>query len=408
MELVEKHDFYQYSKEYKELDTLCFLSKNLYNSGLYAVRQHFFKTQEFLSYKSLATIFASSNQPDFKALPAKVAQHTLKLVEQNFKSFFALLKLKTAGKYQQSIRIPNYLHKANGRQVVHYTNQAISTKVKPGYIKLSKTNILIKSKITNVNFVRIVPKQYKITVEIGYTPKTRQPIRLHSKYASIDIGLDNLAAVTFSNDKPFIINGKPLKSINQFYHKISAILQSYTFSRGYKRTKRMNTLSKWRDNKITDYLHKASRYIVNQLVFHNITDLVIGHNTGWKQGINIGKRNNQNFVSVPFNKFIAMLTYKSALVGITTHIIDESYTSKASFLKRDYIPTYKPGEVANYKFSGRRKHRGLYVVDNQKINADINGSINIMRKYFQHNRKKDEPEYNDSIIKSSPKVYTIG
>lgn len=407
IQLVERHDFHKYSVEYTELDKLCFLSKNLYNSGLYTVRQYFFQHNKFLSYVSLAKIFSSNNQVDFRALPAKVAQQTLKLIDQNFKSFFALMKLKSKGQYQNKVKIPQYLDKINGRQTVYYTNQAISTKAKSGYVKLSGTNIFLKSKIKHIQFVRIVHKKYKITVEIGYTQILRKPIVKQPKYAAIDIGLDNLAAVTFSDAKPFIINGKPLKSINQFYNKLNAKLVSYQRTEHLKRTKRLNTLSRKRDNKILDYLHKASRYIVNHLVSQNISDLIIGHNPGWKQGINIGKRNNQNFVSIPFNKFIHMLTYKSALVGISVHLIDESYTSKANFLDRDYIPTYEPGKSVNYKFSGKRKHRGLYVTNTQKINADINGSINIMRKYFQ-NTDETEPKYVDSVIKSSPKVYTIG
>lgn len=407
MSLVEKHDFHKYSPEYPELDKLCFLSKNLYNVGLYTVRQYFFQNHKHLSYGDVTRAFTSSNQIDFRALPAKVAQQTLKLVDQNFKSFFALLKLKLSGKYQNKVQIPNYLDKVEGRQVVHYTSQAISTKAKLGYVKLSGTNIFIKSKVKNVQFVRIIHKRYKITVEIGYHKMLRKPIVKQPRYAAIDIGLDNLAAVTFSDAKPFIINGKPIKAINQFFNKLNAELVSYQKTAHPKRTKRLDTLSRKRDNKLSDYLHKTSRYIVNQLVSQNTSDLIIGHNTGWKQGINIGKRNNQNFVSVPFNTLIHMLTYKSALVGISVHVIDESYTSKASFLDRDYIPTYEPGKLAAYKFSGTRKCRGLYVTNNQKINADINGSINIMRKYFQ-DTDEIEPNYVDAVIKSSPKVITIG
>lgn len=407
MSLVEKHDFHKYSPEYPELDKLCFLSKNLYNVGLYTVRQYFFQNHKHLSYGDVSRNFANINQIDFRALPAKVAQQTLKLIDQNFKSFFALMKLKSKGQYQNKVKIPQYLDKINGRQTVYYTNQAISTKAKSGYVKLSGTNIFLKSKIKHIQFVRIVHKKYKITVEIGYYKILRKPIVKQPKYAAIDIGLDNLAAVTFSDAKPFIINGKPIKAINQFYNKLNAKLASYQHSDQPKRTKRLDTLSRKRNNKLADYLHKTSRYIVNQLVSQNISDLIVGHNTGWKQGINIGKRNNQNFVSVPFNTLIHMLTYKSALVGISVHIVDESYTSKASFLDRDYIPTYEPGKSVNYKFSGKRKHRGLYVTNTQKINADINGSINIMRKYFQ-NTDETEPKYVDSVIKSSPKVYTIG
>ncbi|MBR5913920.1 MAG: IS200/IS605 family accessory protein TnpB-related protein [Selenomonadaceae bacterium] len=170
----------------------------------------------------------------------------------------------------------------------------------------------------------------------------------------------------------------------------------------------MLTLSNRRDNKISDYLHKASRYIVNQLVSRQITDLIIGHNKKWKQGTNLGRKVNQNFVSIPFNRLIDMLTYKCELEGIAVHIIDESYTSKASFLDRDFIPDYKPADLVKHKSSGRRKCRGLYKSKKFTLNADVNGSLNIMRKFFQYHAEIAEPRYSEQILKCSPKVITIG
>lgn len=295
MELVEKHDFLKGSVEYKELDKLCFLSKNLYNSGLYAVRQYFFATQKFLGYNELDNQFSQTNQPDYRALPAKVAQHVLRLVYQNFTSFFALLRKKRSGSYDKPIRIPRYLPKITGRQVLHYTAQAVSLKKKPGYVNLSMTNIFIRTSVEKVQFVRIVPKKRKITVEVGYRKElpelksTSQP----RKFSAIDIGVDNLATVSFADSAPFIINGKPLKSINQFFNKINAQLvrhQQKINPDNKTRTVKMLTLSRKRDNKINDYLHKASRYIVNQLVSCNVTDLIIGHNNQWKQGANLGRK----------------------------------------------------------------------------------------------------------------------
>lgn len=413
MTLVEKHDLRKGSAEYKELDKLCFLSKNLYNAGLYTVRQHFFATKKFLSYNQLTSQFTETNQSDFRALPAKVAQHTLKLINQNFKAFFALLQLKAAGKYQAKIKIPQYLEKQTGRQVLHYTSQAVSTKAKHGYIKLSQTNIFIKSKVEKIQFVRVVPKKGKITIEVGYKKELPEAKNLLQprKFSAVDIGIDNLAAVTFSDSNSFIVNGRPLKSINQHFNKINAKLKSRQRKingEDFSWTNKMLTLSRKRDNKISDYLHKASRYLVNQLVSRQITDLIIGHNKKWKQGTNLGRKTNQNFVSIPFNRFIDMLTYKCASEGISVHIIDESYTSKASFFDRDFIPDYKPADLVKYKFSGRRKCRGLYKSKNFTFNADVNGSLNIMRKFFQYHTEITEPTYFEQILKCSPKVYTIG
>ena len=413
MTLVEKHDFLKGSTEYKELDRLCFLSKNLYNAGLYMVRQHFFATKKFLPYNQLTSQFTEINQADFRALPAKVAQHTLKLIHQSFKAFFAVLKLKVAGEYQAKIKIPQYLEKQNGRQVLNYTSQAVSTKAKHGYIRLSQTNIFIKSKVEKVQFVRVVPRKGKITVEVGYKKDLPEEKILSQprKFSAVDIGIDNLAAVTFPDSNSFIVNGKPLKSINQHFNKINAKLlsrQRKINDKDFLRTNKMLTLSRKRDNKISDYLHKSSRYIVNQLVSRQITDLIIGHNKKWKQGTNLGRKTNQNFVSIPFNRFIDMLTYKCALEGISVHIIDESYTSKASFFDRDFIPNFKPADLIKHKFSGRRKYRGLYKSKNFTLNADVNGSLNIMRKFFQYHAEIAEPIYSEQILKCSPKVFTIG
>lgn len=413
MELVEKHDFLRCSVEYKELDQLCFLSKNLYNAGLYAVRQYFFAEKKFLGYNQLANQFAETNQQDYRALPAKVAQHVLKLVCQNFKSFFALLSKKKSGEYRSAIKIPQYLSKITGRQVLHYTAQAVSSKKKIGYMNLSQTNIFIKSAVEKVQFIRVVPRKYKITIEVGYKKEssTLKNLSQSQKFSAVDLGVDNLATVSFSDSAPFIINGKPLKSINQFFNKVNATFvsrQRKINPNATIRTTKMLTLSRKRDNKINDYLHKASRYIVNQLVSRNVTDLIIGHNNNWKQGANLGKKMNQNFVSIPFNRFIDMLRYKCTLVGISVHIIDESYTSKASFLDRDFIPTYKPADLVKHKFSGYRKHRGIYKskIFQKVLNADVNGSLNIMRKFFQSNSQICSPVFNRESH-FTPTVHTI-
>lgn len=403
-QLVETHDYLPNSPIYSQLDQLCFLSKNLYNATLYAVRQHYFAEKKYLSYNTVCKEFSTINQLDYRALPAKVSQATMKMVDQNFKSFFVLLKKKNTGDYNKAIKIPRYLPKL-GRYVVHYTNQAISTVKKPGYVNLSKNNIFIKTKVTNIQFVRIVPKRYKITVEIGYQVNTPDYCTNYKNYAAIDLGINNLATVTFATSLPYIINGRPLKSINQFYNKIHSQRRSRQERNGKNTTtKKMLILERKRDNQIKNYLHKASRFIVNQLVSQSITDLVIGYNQGWKQGTKLGKRTNQHFVSIPFGRFVQMIQYKCQLVGIVVHLIDESYTSKASYLDRDYIPTY--GDTNIPVFSGKRVKRGLYKASRgMLINADINGSLNIIRKYLQ---EQQQVITFSNDVTSNPKVYTIG
>ena len=408
MVLVEKHDVKRNSKWYNELDKLCYLSKNLYNATLYTIRQHFFQNGKCLGYNQVNKQFQEENNPDYRALPSKVAQHTQKLVAQNFTSFFALLKKKTEGQYDKPVRIPKYLHKTKGRQVVHYTSQAVSFNCKTvpqGYIKLSGTEILIKTKVDNVQFVRVIHKSYKIVIEVGYNKEVVEKSTSKEKFAAIDIGLNNLATVTFSDEKGFIVNGKPLKSINQYFNKKYSQLKS---KQNLSVSWRMQRLSNKRNNKITDYLHKSSRYIVNQLVSKGVTDLVIGHNKGWKQDINMGKVNNQNFVSIPFNRLIEMISYKCELSGIRIHLQEESYTSKASFLDLDQIPTFDAAKVdlVKHKFSGRRVKRGLYKSRNKSlINADVNGSLNIMRKYLKVAKKNIQFDFVEAS--SAPAVFTV-
>ena len=366
MRLTESIQITKENKLYNELDRFCFLSKNLYNSSLYAIRQYFFNTKKYKNYNSLNKDFIQSHQIDYYALPTKVSQQTMKMVDQNFKSFFGLLKLKS-----KKAKIPKYLKK-QGRYEIIFTIQSISQKeLKKGFLKLSGINqkIKIRDTITNIQQVRIIPKETFncYNIEIVYKVSEKQLKNDNKKYASIDLGINNIATVAFNCKKPFIINGKPLKSINQYYNKKRSKLTNI-------KTRKAKLLNRKRDNKIKDYLHKASRYITNHLVYNNINTLIIGKNDGWKQEVNIGKKNNQNFVSIPFEKFIFMLQYKCNLEGINVIIREESYTSKCSFIDNEEIKKHET-------YLGRRIKRGLFKTAFGKIiNADLNGSLNIMKK----------------------------
>ena len=366
MRLTESIQITKENKLYNELDRFCFLSKNLYNSSLYAIRQYFFNTKKYKNYNSLNKDFIQSHQIDYYALPTKVSQQTMKMVDQNFKSFFGLLKLKS-----KKAKIPNYLKK-QGRFEIIFTIQSISQKeLKKGFLKLSGINqkIKIRDTITNIQQVRIIPKETFncYNIEIVYKVSEKQLKKDNKKYASIDLGINNIATVAFNCKKPFIINGKPLKSINQYYNKKRSKLTNI-------KTRKAKLLNRKRDNKIKDYLHKASRYITNHLVYNNINTLIIGKNDGWKQEVNIGKKNNQNFVSIPFEKFIFMLQYKCNLEGINVIIREESYTSKCSFIDNEEIKKHET-------YLGGRIKRGLFKTAFGKIiNADLNGSLNIMKK----------------------------
>lgn len=407
MILVLKHSYKKSHPFYKELDKLCFLSKNLYNSTLYTVRQHYFETHKYLNYNAVNKLFTDNKQVDYCALPRKVSKMTQQLVDKNFKSFFALLRLKQKGEYDEPVNIPNYLDKVKGRQVVHYDKQALSFKAKEGFIKLSGTNIYIP--LTNditkdiVRYVRIVPKSHNIIdVEIGY--KTEVPeIEYNNRIASIDLGINNLATVTSNVFSPFIINGKPLKSINQYYNKHLADLKSFQMLKGNKKsTNRIKALTVKRNNKVTDYMHKATRLITNHLVSNNISLLVIGYNKGWKQDVNMSKKNNQKFVQISFLKFINLLTYKCRLAGITVVTNEESYTSKCSFIDKEPIQKHSI-------YLGKRVKRGLFRTLNKNyINADVNGSYNIMKKYLITQEAWNENIFSDCVEAcSTPVVFTI-
>ena len=394
MKLVEQHIIKSNHKHYKELDKLCFLSKNLYNASLYVIRQHFFQHQNdkenrYLNYYALNKLFKESNQNDYRSLPANTAQEVLKLVSNNFKSFFSLLSSKRNKTYNKQISIPKYLNKKLGRQIVVYNHMTLSSNLlKNGIIKLPKTHIEFKTKQSNIKQVRLIPKNNYIVLEVIYEIQEEKLKSDNKRYMSIDLGINNLASCSSNVIKSFIINGKPIKSINQFYNKKLSKLQSELYLKHKKYTsKNISNLTLKRNNKIKDYFHKASKYIVNQLVNNSINTLIIGYNKEWKQETNIGKKNNQKFVQIPFLMFINLLSYKSKMKGINVIIQEESYTSKVSFFDNEFIPTYKLNDD-KFNSIGKRIKRGLFKGSNILINADINGSLNIMRKYL--NEASDE------------------
>ena len=379
MKLVEQHIIKSNNILYKFLDNLCFLSKNLYNQALYRIRQQFFEDKTFKNYNEVNRELHDENQVDYRALPANSSQETLKLVNQNYSSFF-----KSLQKHIKGVKIPRYLDKTKGRQIVVYNHMTLpSGLLEKGIIKLPKSNLQFKTKQKNIRQVRIVPKNNYIVIEVIYEASIKELLKDNKRYMSIDLGIDNLASCSSNVSKSFIINGKPVKSINQYYNKKKAKLQAELELKNKKKSsKQIQNLTLKRNNKIKDYFHKASRYIVNQLVNQSINTLIIGKNNGWKQETNIGNVNNQNFTQIPHQMFINQLKYKCQLEGINVIEQEESYTSKVSFFDNDFIPTYQVnGEL--FKSSGKRIKRGLYKTSSGLVlNADINGSLNIMRKYL--------------------------
>ena len=380
MQLVEQHVIRDTDPRYAAIDRAAFASKNLYNAANYLVRQSFFHEGAFLNFAAVFHLIKGHEA--YSALPRKVSNDVLRQLDRDWKSFFAALVAWKVdpSKFLGRPRLPCYKDKQLGRNLLIYDIQAISlTGLRRGDIIPSQLGISIRTKQTTVKQVRIVPRMGYYVVEVIYE---REPILAAvnpSLYAGIDIGLHNLAALTSNKAgfTPRIVNGRPVKSINQFYNKRKAELQHKLGTTGT--TSQMERLTVHRTWQIDHYLHTASRRLIDLLVAEGIGTLCIGKNPLWKQKTNLGKRNNQNFISVPHARFIEMLTYKAELVGIQVCITEESYTSKASFLDADPLPVY--GDEDLPAFSGRRAKRGLYrAADGRHINADVNGSYNIIRK----------------------------
>lgn len=406
MILSEQHIYKRGSKAFGEFERLCRNANNLYNATMYCVRQNFF-AGTILTYEAVNQQFIREHQADYYSLPTKISQQVQRNVSSAWRGYFQTIKdyKKNPSKYQGKPRIPGYREKG-GFYVVPFTKQAIAfnnKNVPHGFLKLSGTSILIKTKQKDIQAARLVPiDRNHIKVDILYNVTCAEK-RNSGKIASIDLGVNNLATVVYPDSRTEIINGRPLKSINQFYNKRLARVRSEASKQKRQTRREVNLISK-RRNKINDYLHKASRHIVNQLVSNDVSELVIGYNAGWKQDTQMGAAGNQRFQSIPFYKFIHMLRYKCELAGITVTTTEESYTSKCSFLDNEDVCKHE-------EYKGRRIKRGLFRASNGRIiNADVNGALNILKKYLLQAVRNGEEILNslDLIeVCSTPTVFTV-
>ncbi|MDQ2099142.1 MAG: transposase [Tychonema bourrellyi B0820] len=386
MQKAERHIIKSTDARFDQLDNLAFQSKNLYNAANYVIRQNFLYGWGYLTYNRMASLMKS--HPAYQALPAKVSQQILMILDKNWQAFFEANKAykNEPTKFTGRPKLPKYKDKVKGRNLLVYTLQAISSKqLKKGIIQLSGTDISIKTTVRREGIcqVRVVPKCDCYVIEVIYNePESTRERDNSATVASIDLGLNNLVALTSNQPGfiPLLINGRPLKSINQFYNKRKSQLQSVL--KGYLKTSsRIQRLTRCRHQKVDNYLHHTSRLIIDILSERQIGTLVIGKNRQWKNCINLGKQNNQNLVSIPHARLIQMLEYKAKLVGIEVVIQEESYTSVSNFLALDPIPVYGDSDAKRVEFTGKRIHRGLYkTASGLLINADVNGSYNIMRK----------------------------
>jgi len=384
MQLVEKHLIKKTDTRYDLIDRAAFSSKNLYNAALYEIRQHFIFTGKYLNYNQMDKLMQKHEA--YRSLPRKVSQQVFKQLDKNWKSYFAALEVYKAdpSKFLGRPKLPGYKDKKAGRNVLVYTIQALSKPaLKLGIIKPSQIGIEVRTRRRNVDQVRIVPRSAGCyIVEVVYTEEEVQKAVNHSFVASVDIGVNNLVALT-SNKKGFVprlVNGRPMKSVNQFYNKQRCKMQK-KMSSNHHTSHELERIAAKRTRRIDHYMHTASRRILDLLVAEGIGTLIIGKNPGWKQECKMNKKTNQHFVALPHARFIDMLTYKAQLVGIHVLVQEESYTSKASFLDLDPLPVYGQKDADKVKFNGKRIKRGMYKTKvGQIFNADVNGSYNIMRK----------------------------
>lgn len=392
MYLTVKQQLKHLSKEdYTNLKELSHTAKNLTNEAIYNVRQYYFTEGEYLNYEKNYSLL--KNSPNYKKLNSNIAQQILKEADGSFKSFFGLLKFAKKGKYAfKDCKLPHYLPKdgfttlvigfvrLNGNKLILPYSQTFKKSHK--LIEITIPPILADKKIKEI---RIIPKVNARFFEIQYIYEVKeQSLGLDtSNVLALDLGINNLVTAVSNNGKSFIIDGKKLKSINQWYNKQNAKLQSIKDKQhfGKKTTNRQKAITRDRNNKVNDYMAKTARYIINYCVSNNIGTLVVGYNETFQRGPNIGKSNNQNFVNIPYGKLRDKLEYLCRLYGIVFVKQEESYTSKASFWDKDNIPVYNNDNPKTYTFSGKRVHRGLYQSANGKtLNADVNGALNIMRK----------------------------
>ena len=394
--LVEKHIIKSNDARYAILDKYAHLSNNVYNQALYRFRQAFFKGK-WLSYEKLDKSFKQSfNQKDcmlYRSMKSvHLAQQILKLVNQNMTSWNKARKayLKAPQKFTGKPKIPKYKPKG-GKNIVIVDNQTAKLRAN-GIVEIpvmDSLKIKLQHKETNkIQQVRVIPKNNTFVIEIVY--KTNKVIDYkedNRRYLTIDPGLDN--AFTLASNvkgfKPVIINGRPLKSVNQYYNKQKARLtRIYDLSKQNRNTKRLNKLDFYRNQKMLKFAHEASKRIVEIALSHELNTIVIGKNKGQKRSSNMGKRINQNFIGIPHQKMLEMIEYKANLAEIVVIQANEAYTSQTSFLDNE-IPINQNGDKAR-KRKGlspvkRRIKRGLFKSNKGiLINADVNGALQILRK----------------------------
>jgi putative transposase len=403
--------------QFKRLKELTHHAKNLYNQTLWTLREAFEATGLYFSYsqmdKAMKQVTNLEGEVNYKLLKAKVAQQTLRRLDKNFRSFFSCHQdfQKNPGKYKGKPKPPSFQKELYSNLIFDYQafriqGLLIVEKAPPMTLPNGKTlgagesiryeQVVVLEKGLEIQVpkqlwdkdikqVEIIPKHKSFHAVFVYEedPTDFIQVNQNEQVMSIDLGLNNLATcVTNGVIEPFIIDGKRLKSVNAYYNKRKAKMQFKLSKRGKKWSRRLQSLTNWRNAVVNDYMHKATSIVVKTCVKHGISKVVVGDVVKSLNGINLSKRTNQNFVNLSLGQFVNVLGYKLGSHGISLVVANESYTSKASFLDDDKMPKrYNPKTSIKHTFSGQRVKRGLYKSsDGTLLNADANGAYNILRK----------------------------
>lgn len=398
------------------LSDLCKKSANLYNQANYIIKQELSKNNRWIRYLELNKIMREVKNTDgdinYFLLKSQTNQQILKLIDKNWASFFKSIKeyKRSPNKFKGVPKPPKYI-KRGSENILIYTNQ--NSRIKDGYIILDKDKKIYipqydkyKNNLRYYKMIRIVPKNTYYEIEIVYNYGQKNEILDYQKYGGVDFGVNNIATLV-TDSFPLIYSGRTCKSVNQNYNKISSSLRSIRDNkkeineRRHWNDSQLNKILVYRNNFIHDYFHKVSRHIVNYLIKNQIGNVVIGLNRNWKDSISIGKRNNQNFLSLPHSKLFDLIKYKCDMVGIHVVEQEESYTSKCDSLAKESVENHK-------NYLGNRVKRGLFQSSTGRlINADVNGALNILRKVIGDSHSAIDGIINSGFLFNPVKVRVI-
>ena len=395
--LVEKHKIYKSHPSYSKLDDMSRKANNLYNQCVYFAKHSENLSEDLKNLDKVMKSFPDAHDNYRSFGYVRCAQQVLRLFHQNLRSYFATIDdyKKNPSKYAGRPCFPKF-RKSSDRFQVIFTNQSV---------KLDDRVVNIAPRtFENKLSIKLRTRSAKKLCQVAFSPRNNyflayviyevdDPIisQRSNKVAAIDIGLSNLATVTFSEEDDPILYRSDLTKINHDFNRITSSYVSILKKTQNKDTsKRRKRLSEKRSGLIEDRLHKISREIINDLSHRGVSTVVVGKNTGQKINNRL-----KNFVQVPLFRLIEMIKYKAELAGITFIQVNESYTSGTSFLDNE-LPTKE------FYDKSRRKFRGLFLSnESNRINADVNASFQIMKKIYI------DFAYNDSIKYANPIVKTI-